>query len=260
MLHLHIATALCFVAAVVFWRQRHADAAAQSNVGGALLFAGLGVYLGGLVSHWGVVTVPADVFGICGMSLTLAGLYANRFQGGATLWGIASGVAAMFFGAAALLSGEPLLQGEPMATLLKLHIGFILAATGFLVCLAGLAILYVVKEKALRRDPSGLARRLPSLDNLDRFQLRSLQAGFVLLSIGVAFGFQLWLFAAAGRPSIDILAVFTLVVWAVFAVTLYLRLWRGWRGHRLAMLTTVVVLLMIVVGAAALGLHGTGRG
>lgn len=255
MAQIYIAALLAATAAVVFWRNRKRQSPAQANVGGAALFTGLGVYVGGLLGHWGVVYIPVDIFGICGVSLTLAGLYANRFQGGQILWSLAASVAAVFFTAASLFSGKPELQGEVQTTLLKMHIGFILAATGFLLCLGAIAALYLLKERALRRDPAGLARRLPSLDNLDRFQLRSLQAGFVLLTIGVAFGLQLLTTSQRGP---DALSLATLAVWLIIGATLYLRLWRGWRGHRLAVFSGSIIAGLSVIIIIGFGWHTDG--
>ncbi|RMF11856.1 MAG: hypothetical protein D6761_13610 [Candidatus Dadabacteria bacterium] len=255
MAHITAALVLTALAAAIFLWPRGREALPQHNVGEALLFAGLGIYIGGLLASWGGLRLPADIFGICAVSLALAGLYANRFQQQRRLWGAVSLVSAGFFFAAYLSGGGH--APTPMRTVLKLHIGFVFAAVGFLMFLGAAGALYLLKEKSLRRRPAGLARRLPSLDDLDLLQLRSLQAGFLLLTIGAVLGLQLMATGTRSDRS-DALALITALLWLFQAIALYLRLWRHWRGHQFA-LASVGIALLLLGGVAATFLVGLGQ-
>ena len=259
MAHIAAALLLTAIAAATFFWPRAPEADRRHNLGEAVLFAGLGVYAGGLLASWGGLRLPADIFGICAVSLALAGLYANRFQQQTRLWGAVSAVSAAFF-LAALLSGEGQAP-TPMRTVLKLHIGFVFAALGFLMFLGAVGALYLAKERSLRRRPAGLARRLPSLDDLDLLQLRSLQAGFLLLTIGAVLGVQLMLSGTRSERS-DALALITAMLWLFQAVALYFRLWRHWRGHRFAVASLAIALLLVggvaLTFLAGIGRHGAG--
>jgi len=126
------------------------------------------------------------------------------------------------------------------------------AGAGFLLLLGLLAAMYLAKERAIRaRRTGGLMSRTPSLEVLDRYQLTALQVGFLLLTIGVGFGLLLMGIAAADGGNRDLLAYATIAVWGLLGWVLFLRLWRGWRGHRMAALSgwLVVGLLVAVVVA-----------
>lgn len=250
-----VAAAAAAAAALAFIRDMHRPAPVTSGLGGALLFMAVGLYGGGVLARtdgWRLhLLLPADLYGIAGTALTLAGLYVARFRRAPGLWAVISAVAAVMYGAAAAVGHAP--DGDPLGPVLALHIIFILLAAAFLILLGLLGGLYLIKEGALRRDPTGWARRLPKLDTIDRLQLRAMQAGFLLLTIGAMFGVALFAGATSHNARSDALALITGAIWTVLAVLLYRRQWLGWRGHRLALAGGVLALILVLAILMTLG-------
>ena len=122
---------------------------------------------------------------------------------------------------------------EVRSALLPFHIlvnalGMVAFALAF-----GAATAYVIQERMLRRKKlGGVFQRLPSLDVLDRFGLRSVSLGFPLLTLGILTG-VFWV-EPADRFEISPMHGFALAAWVLFAGVLLLRVAAGWRGRRAA--------------------------
>lgn len=136
-------------------------------------------------------------------------------------------------------------------TVLPLHVAANVLGDGLFTLACASAIAYLIQDRNLKQKKlSGLAKRLPPLDSLDRAEHRFLLAGFPLLTLGILTGTvwagQLESGSAAGVAR----AVFGYATWLLFAAVLVLRTVWGWRGRRAAYGTIVgfacsVVVLMI---------------
>lgn len=259
-----VAGAVAAVAFAAFAAAVYRERAPREDVGAALLFLAIGIYMGGLLDRFRDGTfqllLPADLYGISGMVLALAGLYVARFRRVPSLWATVSAVAALFFLAGRFAHSAVRTEDAPETVLLTLHVGLVLCAAGFLLLLGLLALLYVAKEQALTRDPTGWSRRLPNLELLDRGQVRSMQVGFLLLTLGMTFGLVLWFSVPAPSARADFLAAATFAVWVLLGGLLYLRLWRQWRGHRLAVLSSLIVGGLLVAIVATFGVDSLRHG
>jgi ABC-type uncharacterized transport system permease subunit len=125
----------------------------------------------------------------------------------------------------------------------------------------GSAIMYLLQERQLKaRRPGTFYYRMPSLETLDRLTLMTLTAAFPFLTVGLALGF-VRAGGAWGRDRVgDPLALFSLVMWLVYAATLSGRVIGHWRGRRAAYFSIAgFCVLLATLGAGVLfqGRHGS---
>ncbi len=117
-------------------------------------------------------------------------------------------------------------------------------------------VMYLIQERDLKaKNFGGVFQRLPALNTCDEIGYRSLTIGFVLLTLGVATGI-VWNNQRDGRYwHNDPKEVMALVTWLVYLFIIHYRLTAGWRGRRVALLSIVgfVVVLLTWLGARTLG-------
>jgi cytochrome c-type biogenesis protein CcsB len=123
------------------------------------------------------------------------------------------------------------------------------------------SLVYLFHERQLKGKRVGpLARRLPSLESLDRLNYRALVWGFPLLTLGIVSG-AIWSRYSWGRLwSWEEREIFSLITWILYAALLQARMVAGWRGRRAATMTIVgfaVLLVSFVFGHMLFpGKHG----
>ncbi len=139
---------------------------------------------------------------------------------------------------------------------LVLHIGPLYGSLGLLTLAFGAALLFLHMERKIKAKTkfSDFDRNLPALGAYDRINHLAVVFGFPLYTIGVAAGF-VWAPMAWGRESgilgtWDPKEVFSLFVWFLYAAIFYLRLLRGWRGRKAALM------IILIFGISAFSLLG----
>jgi ABC-type transport system involved in cytochrome c biogenesis permease subunit len=128
----------------------------------------------------------------------------------------------------------------------------LLAAVG--VCVAFCAsLMYLLQAQRLKsKVPPGQGLRLLSLERLEEMNRRAINLAFPLLTAGVLMGLVLMVQRAdqlQGWTDPKILG--SALLWVVFALLLYLRYGFHLRGRRLALLTIVAFVLLLVTLASA---------
>jgi len=111
------------------------------------------------------------------------------------------------------------------------HVSMSILAYSLLSLGAGLAILFLFRERTLRRRQlSAWTRILPPLESLETALFTALAAGFSLLTLALFSGLMFLedIFAQHLLHK----TVLSLVAWSVFAVLLFGRLRLGWRGRQ----------------------------
>jgi ABC-type uncharacterized transport system permease subunit len=104
---------------------------------------------------------------------------------------------------------------------LVLHVGFVLAAFAGFTLAAGLAALYLVEARRLKRRAADILRlKLPSLVTLEQLSIRTIAVSLPLLTLGLAAGF-VRLRERGG--DVDALMAVTIAAWAIYAAFLGLR-------------------------------------
>ncbi len=123
---------------------------------------------------------------------------------------------------------------------LWIHVTVTMVAYSAFAVAAGLAIAYLVKERAeRRRGPGLLSARLPESDVLDELSFRAVAVGFPLLALGIILGAVWARYAWGGYWSWDPKETWSLITWFVYAAYLHARMSRGWRGSRMAVFSIV---------------------
>ncbi len=143
------------------------------------------------------------------------------------------------------------------SALLPAHIGVNLVGLIAFGLSFAAALAYLLQERALRQKRiGGIVRRLPPLDVLDTFGLRSILVGFPLLTLGIVSG-AFWAFRLE-EVQLQSTHVFAIIAWVLFGSVLLLRLAAGWRGRRAAygtivgfLCTCAVVIGYLLRGASA---------
>jgi ABC-type uncharacterized transport system permease subunit len=144
-----------------------------------------------------------------------------------------------------LAGGHQVLPDAVRRPLLPIHIAIALLGIAALAVAAGVAGIYLLMEREVKGKKFGLLfSRLPSLQILDDLNRRLVLAGFVALSVtlltGVFFtGTQM--FWQWGSREIA-----TLAAWALFGGLLNARIFAGWQGRRVALLTVAGFCVVMV--------------
>jgi cytochrome c-type biogenesis protein CcsB len=117
-------------------------------------------------------------------------------------------------------------------------------------------LMYLIQEHELKAKHFGAAfQRLPALNTCDDIGYRSLSIGFVTLTLGVVTGI-IWNNQRDGRYwHNDPKEVMALVTWVIYLFIMHYRLTAGWRGRRVALLSIIgfVIVLLTWLGTRALG-------
>ena len=113
----------------------------------------------------------------------------------------------------------------------------------------GISIMFLVKSsgegKPSGAQPSGMTGRIPALDILDDLTHQMVTFGFLFLSIGIITG-AVWAKQAWTRYwSWDPKETWSLITWFIYAALLHLRMMRGWRGNRIAILSIIGFLAVL---------------
>ena len=229
----------CYLAAgLVMLKRQLADGPEvhPHGIGPALLLgaAGLAIHsvsLGGLVTDGGAPELPlGGVLSLVGWLLgafALLGALKPRFRGLAAVVLPVAGIAAL-----AGLVPEPVApREEPLTWTIHAHVVMSVLAYSLLSLGAALAVLFLVRDRMLRRRQLfGWTRILPPLETLENALFTAIAAGFALLTLAVFSGlvFVEDIFA----QHLVHKSVLSIVAWCVFAVLLAGR-WRlGWRGRQ----------------------------
>jgi ABC-type uncharacterized transport system permease subunit len=126
---------------------------------------------------------------------------------------------------------------------LGMHASLSLVAYGAfaLACITGL--MYLIQERQLKTHKLyPLFHRLPPIESLDLINYRLLLAGFLLLTLGIGFGFVLGLaFAKSDPPK----TAWSFLVWAVYTTLLGARMMQRVRGRKVALVSVISFLLLM---------------
>jgi cytochrome c-type biogenesis protein CcsB len=122
---------------------------------------------------------------------------------------------------------------------LSIHVTAMTLATGIFFVAAVLGGVYLAADRNARRvsagqavSGSGIMRRLPSIEQLDRLTYRTIVFGFPVWTFGVIAG-AIWADQAWGRYwGWDPVETWAFITWVLYAAFLHARATAGWRGRR----------------------------
>lgn len=154
------------------------------------------------------------------------------------LFSAMSHLVVIFFPVAALallleiaLPGTYIIPGG-IAAGLKVHILLSVAAYSLLTLGALQALILAFEETRLhRKQPGKVMNILPPMQTLEELLVQVLAIGFFLLSLSLATGLMFMYDMLAQHLSHKV--ILSLLAWCIFAVVLWGRWARGWRGRKL---------------------------
>jgi ABC-type uncharacterized transport system permease subunit len=129
----------------------------------------------------------------------------------------------------------------------RVHISLATAGVSIFALATGLAVLYLVQERQIKRKHIGaIVKKGAALETLDGLAHRCVQVGFPIFTVAMITG-AMW----SARLSEGIRPEYTMamVAWTAFAALLIARQAAGWRGRRAAMMTIVGFASSLVVVA-----------
>lgn len=262
-----IASAAYAVLAWHFWRSRwRADARAAQNTRAELSVGERLAILAPLALHaW---LLQQGIFGAAELRFGFAFAVSAMLWLAVLIYWLESlffslvGMQPLVLGAAALGVLLPVwfpgrLMSGASSTDFKLHLGLAIVAYSVFTIALLHAVLMALADRLLHRksatseaqraDPlHGPAASLPPLLTIERMFFRLVGAAFVLLTLTLATGMTLSesMFGRAMRFNHE--TVFAVMAWITFAVLLWGRLARGWRG-RTALRWTVAGFVMVLL-------------
>jgi len=131
--------------------------------------------------------------------------------------------------------------------------------SGFAVAF-GISFMFLIRDRRSGAS-GGFLDRLPDLSALDDLTYKTVQFGFLFLSIGIITG-AVWANSAWGRYwGWDPKETWSLITWFIYATLLHARLMRGWRGSKIAYISIFgfMAVLFTYFGVNLLpGLHSYG--
>ncbi|MCX7857211.1 MAG: c-type cytochrome biogenesis protein CcsB [Deltaproteobacteria bacterium] len=97
------------------------------------------------------------------------------------------------------------------------------------------SVLYIITENYIKKKRlTSFSMRLPSLELLDRINVRCISMGFPFLTFGIITG-SLWASLAWGSYwSWDPKEIWSLITWLIYAIVIHRRLLVGWKGRKTA--------------------------
>ena len=143
-----------------------------------------------------------------------------------------------------------------IAHVIACFIGYAAFAIAF-----GMSLMYLAKNND--ETPTGrLTALFPSPRVLDELTYQMVMFGFLFLTVGIITG-AVWANSAWGRYwGWDPKETWSLITWLVYAAMLHFRLMRGWQGKRIAYISIIGFLAVMITyfGVNYLpGLHSYGR-
>ena len=149
---------------------------------------------------------------------------------------------------------------------LDIHVTAMTLATGIFFVAAVLGVVYLAADRHNKRvaagraeTGSGIMRRLPSAEQIDRLTYRTVMFGFPVWTFGVIAG-AIWADQAWGRYwGWDPVETWAFITWVLYAAFLHARATAGWRGRRAHYLQLLgfasLVFNIMVVQVFIAGLH-----
>ncbi|GAB4315104.1 MAG: cytochrome c biogenesis protein CcsA [Candidatus Sumerlaeia bacterium] len=115
------------------------------------------------------------------------------------------------------------------------HIGMSLFSFSALAISAVFGGMYLMLYYNIKKHQFGLIyNRLPSLERLGRLCYHGALFGFALLTLGIISGVVQFAVQTSGERSQDLKVLLVVITWAIYGVLIYLKMFRGWQGPRIA--------------------------
>ena len=131
--------------------------------------------------------------------------------------------------------------------LTAVHLLLTIIGEAFFVIASCAGIMFIIQNRLLKNKKlSRMIRLLPSLNDLDRINHLCLLWGFPVLSVGIIAGVVFaeisWKTGWLTDPKI----IWTFAGWIIYGFLLHQRLAIGWKGYRMALISGVFFILLLL--------------
>ncbi len=233
-----VGTVLVF-AGLVFKRGAWVDRAVHAAVGGLIAQASAIAARTVASGHFPYIEDYENVL-VGTFAMVLAYVVLSRMRKGLAMAG------ALVLPVVLLTVGYGLTQAAPASPVtppyqsgwLVVHVTFAWITYAFYSAVAGLAVVYLVRERAERRgrETVGIPSWVPASSEIDDLSLKLVAFGFlnnaVMIASGAIWAYRLW----GSYWSWDPVETWSLLTWLAYGLYMHARLTLGWRGRRLAWL------------------------
>lgn len=149
--------------------------------------------------------------------------------------------------AAGETSGKTLLPQNLQNWLTAVHLFCVIMGEALFIIASCAGLMFIMQNSLLKnRKLSRTSRLLPSLSDLDRINHLCLLWGFPVLSLGIIAGAVFaelnWQTGWLTDPKV----VWTFAAWIVYGFLLHQRLAIGWKGYRMAVISGVAFILLLL--------------
>lgn len=233
------------------WRQNHAISTFQRQGEQLILFGTLTLHAYTIFAQ---ILLPSALYFSTSSALSVIAFIALMSYWLATFFIRLDGLQPILFSTLALLIASHLILPTehtiittPTA-LFKLHLTMAMLAYGLMLYAVWLALLIGIADRQLHAIKSKLLiTRLPPLLTLENYLFSSISIGFILLSLALISGFSLSLHDLHHPFYLSHQTIFSLLSWGVFAILLWGRHRRGWRG-RMAVNWVIIGFILLILG------------
>ena len=144
-------------------------------------------------------------------------------------------------------AGKSLVPEGMRSWLTTAHLVLVIAGEALFVLASCAGAMFIIQNSFLKHKKlCRMSRLLPALHDLDRINHLCLLWGFPVLTLGIFAGIVFAGFTWASGWAADPKIVWTFVVWATYGFLLHQRMAIGWRGIRMAVLSSTFFILFLL--------------
>ncbi len=180
------------------------------------------------------------------IAFTLYLFIKNRALSGVALFTVPATL--LFLGYGIMKAPNPLpLVASLKSSWLIVHVAFAQLAFGAYAIASGMGLLYILKDNNERKpEKKSFYQRFPGLDVIDELMFKFVVYGFIAEAIMIIAG-AIWAKDLWGSYwGWDPVEVWSLVSWLLYGFTIHLKVTLGWKGRKLAWITMMLILTVII--------------
>jgi ABC-type transport system involved in cytochrome c biogenesis permease subunit len=149
--------------------------------------------------------------------------------------------------AAGQASGQSLLPQNLQNWLTSVHLFCVIMGEALFIIASCAGLMFLIQNRLLKHKKlSKMSRLLPSLNDLDRINHICLLWGFPILSVGIIAGAVFAEISWASGWLTDPKIIWTFAGWMIYGFLLHQRLAIGWKGYRMALISGVAFILLLL--------------
>jgi ABC-type uncharacterized transport system permease subunit len=217
-------------------------------LGTALFFLTLNLFWAVLVASPFTNMDSRDFFSLCAWSVCAVYL-ALQLKTKTRVLGafISPLILLLMIAAAGETAGKVLLPPNLQGGFTVIHLFLTILGEALFVLASCAGLMFILQNRLLKHKKlSGMIRLLPSLNDLDRINHLCLLWGFPILTIGMMAGMVFAELSWHSGWKTDPKIIWSFAAWVIYGFLLHQRLAIGWKGYRMALLSGITFILLLV--------------